>query len=243
MTTTTPTAEIVAAETELAHAEAEVARIESALLAADPDPGATAAELVAAERIAEEHRAILTRARDLEAERNTREAERTRLARLDALADLIRTKFGEREGGIVDALDAAVVALVPLVREVAEHNTALRSVLADLADLAPLPADLRPAGTQLHLPGADVHIGEVNLERLLSEALWRATVAVDACGDARSGDALKAARNNFEHAAGVRRDREVSSLLGRPDLPNGSAAPVAPSDLLRRTARIVAERT
>ncbi len=129
----------------------------------------TDADLEAAERA--ERKGRLARLRERSAtNRAAREAERARVERIAALDRLIHTRFGEHEGGIVAAFDAAVEALVPFVQAVAEHNDALRTIHQELDSLAPLPAELRlSTGSTIHLPAEDVFIHPIDPAQLASD--------------------------------------------------------------------------
>ena len=222
------TDEITEAEQAVADAEREAAGIAEALL--NGDPGATAAAHLAAEEKLERNRGLLATALDFRRRRHEREAERARVQRIEQLDQLIKTRFGEHEGGLISAFDKAVKALTPLVALTVEHNRALGSIIDELNTLGELPQHLRVTGRDLHLTKADVFIGPKDPAQLAAEVVWRALDANGLPGDHR--------------AAGISHDRTTNAHLGIED---GNLSvppkPAGPSDQIRRVARIVAERS
>lgn len=140
MTATMQRDELDEARTAVLEAEAAVATTEEAILSGAKGVGA--ADLLAAERTADEARNVLATALDLRGRRDAREAEAIRVARLAEMRDLIRDRFGAHEGGIVEAFDAAVAALGTLAAKVDDHNVALGFDAHGAAHLG-LPADSR----------------------------------------------------------------------------------------------------
>lgn len=171
-------AEVEDAEAAAAAALADVTRLEDALL--DGEVGVTAADVVAAQRTAEERGAIAKLARSFRERRTTRVAEAQRLARIDALDQLIRERFGEHEAGIVKAYDAAVTALEKLIGRVGDHNQGLLEIVEELLRLGPLPQHLQlSVNGSLHLPRVDVFIEPIDAKALAVGAAQGAAVPAD----------------------------------------------------------------
>lgn len=208
--------------------DAEVRRIEAALLGGDQSvrPG----DLVDAEDERGRARRALQAARRIVTERAERAAEAKRLERIQELDRLVTEQFGVHEGDVIAAYDEAVTAIEKLCGAIGDHNAGLHDIASELLSLQPLPAHLSPTEGRLRIEDLDLTISPISADTLIAEAAVR---AAGSTGQSVPG---------IGRTATLSRDRDSALHYGLEQNADGTWPATGPSDRLRRSARIVAGR-
>lgn len=163
----------------LADANAEISRLERAILEGDD----TIKGIALSEAEAEVRRSelLLTRAEGLE--RQARE--QARKDRIEAVRRLIRENFGAHEGDVVQHFDAAVESLRRMITEIDLHNAGMRELLDEIRDLAVPTLEIQDRNVRIR--DLDVTFGPIDPVELSAAAAFS---ALTSAGHRDSSDAL-----------------------------------------------------